>query len=79
MSYRIHNWSEYNAGLKQGGSLTFWVEESVLVSWIVPNLSGKPGASVFYSDLAIQTVATMQAIYGLARRQCPGFIESTLI
>lgn len=28
--YRIRNWFEYNAGLKQGGSLTFWVDEAVL-------------------------------------------------
>ncbi len=76
MSYRIRNWSEYNAGLKQRGSLTFWIEESVLASWIVPNLSGKPGASVFYSDLAILTIATLKAIYGLAGRQCQGFVES---
>jgi Transposase DDE domain len=55
MSYRIRNWSEYNAGLKQRGSLTFWIEESVLASWIVPNLSGKPGTSILYSDLAILT------------------------
>ncbi len=36
MSYRIRNWSEYNAGLKQrGGSLTLWIEESVM-----PRISG---------------------------------------
>jgi hypothetical protein len=76
MSYRIRNWSEYNAGLKQRGSLTFWIDESVLESWIVPNLSGKPGASVLYSDLAILTVVTLKSIYGLAGRQCQGFVES---
>lgn len=74
--YRIRNWSEYNARLKQGGSLTLWIEESVLEAWIVPNLSGKPGASVFYSDLAITTMATVKAVYGLAGRQCQGFLES---
>ncbi|KAM3099120.1 IS5 family transposase [Phormidesmis sp. 146-12] len=76
MSYRIRNGSEYNAGLKQRGSLTFWIEDRVLESWIVPKLSGNPGASVFYSDLAIQTIATLSAIYGLAGRQCQGFVES---
>jgi hypothetical protein len=76
MSYRIRNWSEYNAGLKQRGSLTFWIEDSVLASWVVPNLSGKPGASVFYSDVAITLMATLKSIYGLAGRQCQGFLES---
>lgn len=76
MSYRIRNWSEYNAGLKRIGSLTFWIDEVVLSAWIVPNLSAKAGASVFYSDLAITTMATLKAIYGLAGRQCQGFLES---
>jgi hypothetical protein len=74
--YRIRNWSEYNAGLKQRGSLTFWIEESVLAQWVVEDLSGKPGASILYSDLAIQTMATVKAVYGLAGRQCQGFLES---
>jgi hypothetical protein len=74
--YRIRNWSEYNAGLKQRGSLTFWLDESVLEQWVVEELSGKPGASVLYSDLAIQTMATVKAVYRLAGRQCQGFLES---
>jgi len=74
--YRIRNWSEYNAGLKQRGSLTFWLDESVLENWIDPYLSGKPGASIYYSDLAIMTMATLKAVYRLAGRQCQGFLES---
>ncbi|MEX0272144.1 IS5 family transposase [Leptolyngbyaceae cyanobacterium UHCC 1019] len=74
--YRIRNWSEYNAGLKQRGSLTFWINEAVLEGWIDPYLSGKPGASVYYSDLAIMTMATVKAVYRLAGRQCQGFLES---
>ncbi|NJO49111.1 MAG: IS5 family transposase [Leptolyngbyaceae cyanobacterium RM2_2_4] len=74
--YRIRNWSEYNAGLKQRGSLTFWIEESVLEAWIIEDLSGKPGATKLYSDLAIATMATLKAVYRLAGRQCQGFVES---
>jgi hypothetical protein len=74
--YRIRNWSDYNAGLKQRGSLTFWIEESVLEQWVVEDLSGKSGASILYSDLAIQTMATVKAVYRLAGRQCQGFLES---
>jgi transposase len=76
MSYRIRNWAEYSAGLKQRGSLTFWMEESVLETWIEPDLSGNRGASVFYSDLAITTVVTLKAVYGLAGRQSQGFVSS---
>lgn len=74
--YRLRNWSEYSAGLKQRGSMTFWLEESVLDSWVVQELSGKRGASVFYSDVAIVTMATLKAVYHLAGRQCQGFVES---
>jgi len=74
--YHIRNWSEYNAALKARGSLTFWVDEAVLEAWIVEDLSGKPGASRFYSDIAIQTMATLKAVYRLAGRQCQGFVES---
>ncbi|GAP96681.1 IS5 family transposase [Leptolyngbya sp. NIES-2104] len=74
--YRIRNWSEYNAGLKTRGSLTFWIDEFVLEEWIVHDLSGRPGASVLYSDLAIMTMATLKAVYRLAGRQCQGFVES---
>jgi hypothetical protein len=74
--YRICNWSEYNAGLKTRGSLTFWIDESVIEEWIDPYLSGKPGASNHYSDLAILTMATVKAVYRLAGRQCQGFLES---
>ena len=74
--YRIRNWSEYNAALKQRGSLTFWIDEAVLEGWIDPYLSGKPGASVYYSDLAILTMATVKAVYRLAGRQGQGFLES---
>jgi hypothetical protein len=74
--YRIRNGSEYNAGLKQRGSLTFWLEESVLEQWVVEEVSGKRGASILYSDLAMQTMAPLKTVYRLAGRQCQGFLES---
>ena len=43
MSYRIRNWSEYNAGLKQRGSLTLWMSPAVLANWKVKEKTGKPG------------------------------------
>jgi hypothetical protein len=52
------------------------VEESVLEQWVVEDLSGKPGASILYSDLAIQTMATVKAVYRLTGRQCQRFLES---
>ena len=40
------------------------------------DLSGKPGASILYSDLVILTMASVNVIYGLAGRQCQGFLAS---
>lgn len=78
MSYKIRNWSRYNAGLKQRGSLTFWLEESVIERWLLTNKSGKPGASPKYSDIAIATFETIKVVYGLPGRQAEGFLSSIL-
>lgn len=76
MSYRIRNWSEYNAGLKQRGNLTFWISEDTCEHWFETEMTGKRGASNAYSDLAIMTFATVKAVYRQAGRQTQGFIES---
>ena len=66
--YRVKNWSEYDAGLKQRGSLTFWVNEEVLKSWLEEEKTGKQGASPKYSDPAIITMMTIKRVMGLAGR-----------
>lgn len=75
-TYRIRNWSEYNASLKKRGSLTVWVGPEVVENWTTDELTGQQGASPTYTDLAIETMATVQAIYGLAGRQTQGFLQS---
>lgn len=74
--YRIRNWKEYNAGLKQRGSLSFWVSEEVIQQWTVKEKSGRPGASLTYSDIAIATMATVKSMFHLGGRQAQGFLES---
>lgn len=76
MSYRIRNWSEYNVGLKQRGSLTFWLSEDVLDGWIEPSRTGRRGASPTYTDLSIATFETLKSVYGLAGRQTEGLLAS---
>ncbi len=63
--YRIKNWSEYNAALKNRGSLTFWVDEEVLEGWLNQQKTGKRGASKTYSDLAIATMSTISLVFDL--------------
>ena len=74
--YRIRNWGEYNAALKNRGSLTFWVEEEVLQRWYNEKKTGKRGTSNTYSDIAIATMNTIGLVFNLAGRQTQGFVES---
>ncbi|UIE38566.1 transposase [Leptodesmis sichuanensis] len=50
-TYRIRNWKEYDATLKQRGSITFWVSEDVIEQWNNTEKTGKRGTSNEYSDL----------------------------
>ena len=76
MKRTTRNWSEYNAGLKQRGSLTFWLDQAVIDSWYNATPSGKRGASNDYSDIAIATFVTMKSVYHQAGRQTQGLLES---
>lgn len=68
-NYRIRNWKEYNAALKQRGSITFWISEQVIEQWNTTEKTGKPGASNNYSDTAIATMATVKSLFHLGGRQ----------
>jgi hypothetical protein len=74
--YRVRNWSEYNKGLKQRGSLTFWMSEELLANWVVGEKSGKPGATDTYTDQAIVTMVSLKCVFGLPGRALCGFVES---
>src|SRR5215813_3413934 len=75
-TYRIRNWSKYNASLKKRGSLTVWVSPEAVENWTTDELTGEQGASPTFTDLTIEAMATVQAIYGLAGRQTQGFLQS---
>lgn len=74
--YRIRNWSEYNKTLKCRGSITFWFGEDVCSKWLETKKSGKPGASMTYSNTAIETYLTIMALYRLPLRCAEGFLTS---
>jgi len=74
--YCIRSWSNYNRSLKQRGSLTFWISPEAIANWMTSELTGEPGASPTYAELAIETMATVQALFSLAGRQTQGFLQS---
>ena len=50
-SYRLKNWSAYNASLKARGSLTIWFSEEAIAAWNTPVSSGRRGRRKRYSDI----------------------------
>ncbi len=74
-AYRVRNWKQYDAALVRRGSLTLWVEEATLQGWRYrgPN---QRGAQLEYSDLAIECLLTLRAVYRLTLRATEGFARS---
>src|SRR3954470_6307358 len=74
---RITNWAEYDAALRQRGSLTVWFTEAAVAAWEAePHTT--PGGQPHYSDLAITTALTLKAVFRLALRQTEGLIGSVI-
>ena len=75
--YRVTNWREYEAALRNRGSLTIWFTDEAIASWKAqPRTS--PGGQRHYSDLAIETALTLRAVFRLALRQSEGLIGSIM-
>ena len=75
--YKIKNWSSYNEGLKNRGSLTVWVEEGVAKDWRhTQQGEARRGGQRCYSDLAIEACLVLRKVYSLPLRQTEGFVKS---
>jgi hypothetical protein len=77
--YRLRNWGEYNAALVSRGSLTVWIEEAALEGWLEAQKSGRRGASLTYSDAAIEAILVLKAVYRLPLRGAQGFAQSVFV
>ena len=74
--YHLRNWRDYNRSLERRGSLTVWLSNEAIENWLLKEKSGGRGASPHYSDLAIQTIALIKAVFHQAGRQAVGLIKS---
>ena len=72
---RVTNWAEYDAALRQRGSLTVWFTEEAIAAWRAEPRT-TPGGQPNYSALAITTALTLRAVFRLALRQTEGLIAS---
>src|ERR1700710_1546663 len=75
--YRVTNWAEYDASLRQRGSLTMWFTDEAILGWQAEPRT-TPGGQPHYSTLAITTALTMGMVFGLALRQTEGLIGSVI-
>src|SRR5436853_45097 len=74
---RVTNWAEYDAALRQRGSLTVWFTEEAVAAWEAEPRT-TPGGQPHYSSLAITTALTLKAVFRLALRQTEGLIGSII-
>src|SRR3712207_4108782 len=74
---RVTNWAEYDAALRQRGSLTVWFTEEAIAAWHAEPRT-TPGGQPHYSSLAITTALTLKAVFRLALRQTEGLIGSLI-
>ena len=75
-TYRVRNWKEYNKSLVNRGNLTIWISEQALATWYEVASSGKRGASLTYSRLAIEACLMVKMLFKLPLRQTEGFVNS---
>jgi hypothetical protein len=73
--YRTRNWKQYNDALVRRGSLTLWVDDAELDAWRYQGPT-RQGAQFEYSDLAIECLLTLRAVYHLTLRATEGFARS---
>ncbi len=75
--HKMTNWREYDARLRQRGSLTVWFSAEAIEGWRATPRTTR-GGQPWYSPLAILTALTLRAVFRLARRQTEGLIGSIL-
>jgi hypothetical protein len=75
--HRVTNWAEYDAALRQRGSLTVWFSDAAIAAWRAEPRRTR-GGQPHYSALAIRTALTLRAVFRLALRQTEGLIGSIL-
>src|SRR3954462_13500134 len=72
---RVTNWAEYDAALRQRGSLTVWFTDEAIAAWEAePPITR--GGQAHQSAMAPQTALTLRAVFRLALRQTEGLIGS---
>ena len=71
--HKVTNWREYDASLRQRGSLTVWFTDEAIAAWRAAPRTTR-GGQPWYSPLAILPALTLRAVFRLGLRQTEGLI-----
>ena len=69
--HKVTNWRQYDASLRQRGSLTVWFTDEAIQAWAAEPRTTR-GGQPWYSPLAIPTALTLRAVFRLPFRQTEG-------
>ncbi|MCX7933895.1 MAG: IS5 family transposase [Planctomycetota bacterium] len=75
--YKVRNWREYNLALKERYRITLWISERDTAVWRAKP-TGKRGAPVIYSEVAISCCLMVGVLLRLPLRGCEGFMRSLI-
>lgn len=76
--YRIRNWQQYNKALVHRGSLTLWIDERVIDTWLSAERPARRGRRCIYADVAILCSLMLREVYHLPLRATQGLLSSLL-
>jgi len=76
-TFKVANWHDYDASLRQRGSLTVWFTAEAITAWTAEPRTTQ-GGQRSYSPLAILTALTLCAVFRLALHQTEGLIGSVI-
>jgi len=75
--HKVMDWREYDASLRERGSLTVWFTDEAVAGWRAEPRTTS-GGQPWYSPLAILTALTLKAVFHMALRQTEGLISSVV-
>ena len=76
--YKITNWKDYNQRLIKRGDITLWLNDEVLDHWRAAKREKRRGRPKQYSDIAVECMLTLRALFKLPLRAVEGLMISLL-
>jgi transposase len=76
--YRIRNWPQYNKALVARGSLTLWIDQRTIDTWLSTDCPGTRGRPRTYADVAILCSLILREVYHLPLRATQGLASSVM-